>query len=188
MCDDGCCCLALAAHPDFPFKDEIYRKRPNDYYAKVIPQYAGHRPGWTHTHAQTMGKYAAEKMLDFTQTTRKKSKTLRVRTQPADIFALRDPEKPPPTVPLYESGPGYIPHTTLYAPAARERFGGGFSTLTRQAFKLPTPKIPAPLESTADGKSLDFLALPSSYMGYKPRALPWLCRRLDEQKKVVIRV
>ena len=172
------------AHPDFPFKDDIYRKRPAEYFAKVIPRYAGHRPGWTHSYSQTVGKYAAEKMLDFTQTTRKKSKTMRMRTTPQDILALPDPVPPPPRQPLYDANAmSYIPNTTLYTPAARERFAAGYSTLTRQAFKRPVPHIPAPLTNPTDGKAIDHLALPSSYMGFKPRALPFLARHLEAQQK-----
>lgn len=160
----------------------MYRKRPTEYFARVIPRYAGHRPGWTHAPGATLGKYAGETMNDFSNTTRKKSKSLRVKTVPAAVFALPDPKPPPPTVPLYAAGPSYIPHTTLYTPAAVERFGAGFSTLSRDAFAKPVPPVPAPLQNPLDGKALDHLALPSSYMGYKPRALPFLCRHLDERR------
>ena len=148
----------------------------------MIPRYAGHRPGWTHAPGATMGKYAGETMVDFTNTTRKKSKTMRTKTLPAQVFAMPDPKPPPPTVPLYAAGPAYIPHTTLYTPAAVERFGAGFSTLSRDAFTKPVPPIPAPLQNAADGKDIDHLTLPSSYMGFKPRALPFLCRHLDERR------
>ncbi len=173
--------LPPTAHPDFPFKEEIYRKRPDAYFAKVIPRYAGYSPGWTNAHGQTMGKYAGTAMVDFLMSTRKRSKSLRQRTAPSTIMALDDPPKPPPTVALYEPGAFYIPNTTLYSPAQRERFGGTYSTLTRQSFQKPVPRIPAPLQTAEDGKSLEYLTLPSSYMGYKPRALPFLCRHLEEK-------
>ena len=131
-----------------------------------------------------MGKYAGDTMVDFMMSTRKKSKSLRQRTAPSTIFALKDPPKPPPPVQLYEPGPFYIPNTTLYAPAERERFGGTYSTLTRQSFQQPVPRIAAPLQTAEDGKLLDFLSLPSSYMGYKPRALPFLCRHLEEKREM----
>jgi len=172
----------LVAHPDFPFRENVYRKRPVDYFAKIIPRYAGHRPNWTKTHGQTVGRYAGEAMVDFLASTRKKSKTLRQKTAPAAIFAMQDPIKPPPTVPLYPFGAAYIPGTTLYSPAARERFGAGFTTLTRESFAQPVPHIPAPLQNSADGKAIEHLTLPTSYMGYRPRALPFLCRHLDEQR------
>ena len=175
--------MFCAAHPDFPFKEEVYRKRPTEYYARVIPRYAGHRPGWTHAPGVTLGKYAGETMVDFSNTTRKKSKSLRTKTVPAAVFAMPDPKPPPPTVPLYAPGPSYIPHTTLYTPAAVERFGHGFSTLSRDAFAKPVPAVPAPLQNALDGKTLDHLALPSSYMGFKPRALPFLCRHLEEREQ-----
>ena len=174
--------MAPTAHPDFPFKEEIYRKRPDEYFSKAIPRYAGHSPGWTNAHGQTMGKYAGEAMVDFLMSTRKRSKSLRQRTAPSTIMALNDPPKPPLTVALYEPGAFYIPNTTLYSPAQRERFGGTFSTLTRQSFQKPVPRIPAPLQTAEDGKSLEHLSLPSSYMGYKPRALPFLCRHLEEKR------
>jgi len=126
--------------------------------------------------------YAGNTMVDFTMSTRKKSRTLRQKTAPAEIFALKDPVKPPPTVPLYLPGPAYIPSTSLYSRAARERFGASFTTLTRESFTNPVPRIPAPLQNNADGKNIEHLTVPSTYMGYKPRALPFLCRHLDDKR------
>mmetsp|Transcript_18796 Transcript_18796/g.38171 ORF Transcript_18796/g.38171 Transcript_18796/m.38171 type:complete len:254 (-) Transcript_18796:55-816(-) len=164
-------------HPSSPFKEDIYRKRPSspgEQPPRIIPGYAGHRPGWHHTHGKTMGTYADSTLQSFTQSTRRQSKTLRVKTAPADIFALPDPPKPPPTIKLYDDNKSYLPHTTCYAPAIRERFGHSFSTLTRQAFIAPNPRIAQPLLVPEDGVAIDHLALPAGYGGYIPRVLPKL--------------
>eukprot|EP00287_Rhodomonas_sp_CCMP768_P026963 CAMPEP_0202838114 /NCGR_PEP_ID=MMETSP1389-20130828/48230_1 /ASSEMBLY_ACC=CAM_ASM_000865 /TAXON_ID=302021 /ORGANISM="Rhodomonas sp., Strain CCMP768" /LENGTH=188 /DNA_ID=CAMNT_0049514321 /DNA_START=12 /DNA_END=575 /DNA_ORIENTATION=- len=116
-------------HPSSPFKEEVYRKPPQTGAApaRIIPGYAGHRPGWQLTHGETMGKYSTGILDSFTTSTRRSSKTLRVKTAPADIFSLPEPEKPAEAPKLYSELRAYIPHTTCYAPAIRERFEHGFS-------------------------------------------------------------
>lgn len=121
-----------------------------------------------------MGKYSTGTLGTFTMTTRRTSKHLRVKTAPAAIFALPDPEKPPEPPKLYSELKSYIPHTTCYAPALRERFGHGFSTLTRQAFINPLPKTGQPLLYKDEGPVIDHLSLPAGYAGYIPRVLPFL--------------
>ena len=164
--------------PLFPFKLAIYRTAPvNDVTrSRVIPHYAGHKPGWKNAHGQTTGKYIVDAFSSFNSTikSRKFHKTSRAPLTASEVLAQPAPPPPPPTVPLYPPEKSYIPGTTCYAPCIGQRFGAGFGALTRQAFVERVPKVPAPLNNPGDGKAIDFLSVPAGYSGLVPRSLPTL--------------
>lgn len=123
-----------------------------------------------------MGKYATQKYTTFTYLTRRVPTSQRARPQsPKSVFDLPPPPRDaaaPTAGPLYNAGRFYIPGTTLYSPAMRERFGGTYGALTRTAFEQPVPRIPQPLSVPADGKTIPHLELSAGYGGTVPRTLP----------------
>ena len=161
-------------HPDHPFSKDAYTitlSAPS----KIIPGYGGHCPGWQHSHGSTAGKYGAQKYATFTQLTRRLPTSQRTRpASPKSLYDLPPPPRDDAAVaaPLYPAGRFYIPGTTLYAPAMRERFNATYGALTRAAFQQPVPHIPQPLATAADGKSIPHLELPAGYGGTVPRVLP----------------
>jgi len=166
-------------HPDFPFKEEMFR---TNYAPKsrIISGHAGHEPGWSHTYGLSKGRYGSQVYNDFTTITRKMSKSLRVPHKPDDIMALPDPVKKMPREDLYPRQRYYVPGTTLYSPAIRERYGHGFSTLTLHGFEQPTPTVLDPLSKAEDGPTIGRLALVSGYAGFRPKVLPQLCAEIGE--------
>lgn len=157
-----------AGHPDFPFPEAMYRTN-HAGKSRIISGHAGHKPLWTHAFGFSQGKYGSQVYTDFSTTTRKVSKSLRVPYKPQDVMAMRDPSQPPPRSPLYPEERFYIPGTTCYSPAIRERYGHGFSQLTLDSFERPVPKIADPLAKRDDSKEIDQLSLISGYAGFRPR-------------------
>jgi hypothetical protein len=160
-------------HPDHPFNTDYYKANTANL-SRIIPGYAGHCPDWQHAYGMTAGKYGSAGYTPFTTTTRRLPSSRRERTAtPKSILDLpAAPAAPPARRQLYSLVRGYIPGTTLYAPAMRERFSHTYGTLTRDAFAAPVPQIPHPLAFREDGKSIPHLELPSGYAGTIPRVLP----------------
>lgn len=166
-------------HPDYPFKEEMFRTN----YApvsRIISGHKGHEPGWSHTYGLSQGKYGSQVYKGFTTVTRKMSKSLRVPYQPENIMALPDPVFKAPREDLYPRQRYYVPGTTCYSPAIRERYGHGFSTLTLMGFEQPTPTILDPLSRTEDGPLIDRLHLMPGYAGFRPKVLPQLYSKIEE--------
>ena len=111
--------------------------------------------------------------------TRKLSKSLRVPARFEDIMSIPTPPEPGPRESLYPTDKYYIPGTTCYPPAIRERFAQGFGTATLQAFREPVPKIAEPLINRYDGKQIDQLGFVPGYTGFRPRVFPEIQRRVD---------
>jgi hypothetical protein len=111
--------------------------------------------------------------------TRKLSKTLRIPALPEDVMNLPTPPEPAPRDSLYPTQKYYIPGTTCYPPAIRERFGHGFGTVTLHAFEQAVPKIPAPLVNREDAKQIDQLSFVPGYTGFRPRVFPEIQRQVD---------
>jgi hypothetical protein len=165
----------LKGHPDHPFSQDKFTITLNPP-SKIIPGYGGHHPGWQHSNGSTVGKYATQKYSTFTQLTRRIPTSQRPRPQsPKSILDLPPPPRDAAAAapgPLYAHGRFYIPGTTLYSPAMRERFGASFGSLTLAAFDQPVPRVPQPLAVPADGKTIPHLELAAGYGGTVPRTLP----------------
>eukprot|EP00960_Hanusia_phi_P056652 763336-Hanusia_phi.AAC.2 len=159
-----------SGHADFPFKEEIYRKRPESN-ATIIPHYQGHCPRWQRTYGKTMGAYSSAVMTDFLNRTREAARSPRVKTPSSTISAMPESQSKEETKKLYDSR-GFIPGTMLYVRGNSERFGQSSSSLSRQALQEPVVKLWAPLTNPADGKTIDHLSLHPSYGGFVPRCLP----------------
>ena len=166
-------------HPDYPFKEEMFR---TNYAPKsrIIAGHKGHEPGWTHTYGMSQGRYGAQVYQDFTHVTRKLSKSLRVPTTPKDVMSMPDPAFKQKRDDLYPKDRYYIPGTTCYSPAIRERYGHTFSSLTQQAFGQPTPTILDPLSRAEDGPIINRLMMVPGYAGFKPRVLPQLYPAIEK--------
>jgi len=165
----------IPGHEDFPFKEEIYRKRPESN-ATIIPHYQGHCPKWQRTYGKTMGAYSSAVMTDFLNRTRETARSPRVKTPSSTISAMPDSVSKGETKKLYDDR-GFIPGTMLYVRGISERFGQSTSKLSRQALLEPVMKPWAPLTDPVDGKTIDHLSLHPSYSGFIPRCLPAFYRR-----------